>query len=305
MLTIPTALLDTRGRDEEGRSWLASLPALHERYLAEWDLRPAEGHVEGGIASFLQPVRRADGTRAYLKFQPVDEENIGEAIGLRAWDGRDSVRLLDEDPATGVLLLEALDATRPLSKLADSGAAAEVIGGLLASLTAHKAPEGLRTLADIAAQMLADVPKTLAAMADEDEKALLRTCADAVAELVGEPGDRLLHWDLHYDNVLAPLPGTGRGEWLAIDPKPLAGDPGFDILPALHNRWSEITGAGDPAKALLRRFDAITGALAIDRDRAAGWTLGRVLQNSLWTVEDGEDRLEEPQMLIARVLLAR
>lgn len=304
MLTIPTALLDTRGRDEEGRAWLASLPELHERYLTDWDLTP-DGGFAHGMGSLVQPVRRGDGTRAYLKFQPVDEENIGEALGLRAWDGRDSVRLLDDDPATGVLLLEALDATRPLSTLDDEDAAVAVIARLLASLTAHRAPEGLRTLAGIAAKMLDDVPRARPALADEDERELLTTCAAAVAELLPEPGDRLLHWDLHYDNVLAPPPGTGRGDWLAIDPKPLAGDPGFDVLPALHNRWHEITGATDPAKALLRRFDAITEALDTDRDRAAGWTLGRVLQNSLWTIEDGEHRLEEPQVFIARVMRRR
>ncbi|HUR04923.1 MAG TPA: hypothetical protein VM347_20440, partial [Nonomuraea sp.] len=37
--------------------------------------------------------------------------------GLRAWAGDGSVLLLDEDPATGTLLLERLDAERPLSSV--------------------------------------------------------------------------------------------------------------------------------------------------------------------------------------------
>ncbi|MEV4125830.1 aminoglycoside phosphotransferase family protein [Nocardia sp. NPDC049707] len=39
---------------------------------------------------------------------------------------------------------------------------------------------------------------------------------------MGEPGERLLYGDLQYENVLA----SEREPWLAIDPKPLAGEPG-------------------------------------------------------------------------------
>lgn len=127
----------------------------------------------------------------------------------------------------------------------------------------------------------------------------MRTCASAVAELVGEPGDRLLHWDLHYDNVLA---GT-REPWLAIDPEPLAGDPGFDLLPTLDSRWDEVTATGDVARAVLRRFDLLTEVLGLDRNRATGWTLGRVLQNALWDVEGGKAALEPVQVAIATALL--
>ncbi|CAM5557026.1 aminoglycoside phosphotransferase family protein [Streptomyces violaceorubidus] len=110
-------------------------------------------------------------------------------------------------------------------------------------------------------------------------------------EVADEPGDRLLHWDLHYENVLA----ADRAPWLAIDPKPLAGDPGFDLLPALDNRY-------DPAETRWR-FDAMTDVLGLDRERAGAWSLGRVLQNSLWNVEDG-DPLETEQMEIGRLLRA-
>lgn len=98
-----------------------------------------------------------------------------------------------------------------------------------------------------------------------------------------EPGDRLLHWDLHDENVLA----SARAPWLAIDPKPLAGDPGFELWPALDNRFD--------ADEITWRFDAMTDVLGLDRARARAWTLGRLLQNSLWDIEDG--RTVEPRQL--------
>jgi streptomycin 6-kinase len=215
------------------------------------------------------------------------------------WGGDGAVRLLEHDPATGAMLLERLDADRPLSAVADAEAAVRVLADLLARLVRVPAPPGLRRLADIAAAMLRQTPRAVPALNDPVERRLVRTCAAAVAELIEEPGDRLLHWDLHYDNILA----AQREPWLAIDPKPLAGDPGFDLLPALTNRWDDIVATGDVPRAVLRRFDLLTDTLGLDRGRAGGWSLGRVLQNALWDIEDGETALNPAQVAIATTLL--
>ncbi len=69
--------------------------------------------------------------------------------------------------------------------------------------------------------MLERTPRALERVPDPADRRLIADCAAAVREVVDEPGDRLLHWDLHYENVL----GSERAAWLAIDPKPLAGDP--------------------------------------------------------------------------------
>ncbi|HEY1176886.1 MAG TPA: aminoglycoside phosphotransferase family protein [Phytomonospora sp.] len=302
-LTIPPALLDTRGNTEEGRAWFDSLPDQIDRYTGEWGLRVTGGPM-AGMGSLVLPVENAEGVPAMLKFQPVDDETVGEAIGLRIWNGDGSVRLLDEDPATGVLLLEALDPSRDLMAIADEDAL-DVIIELLGRLTAVPAPPDLRKLSDIAAQMVADTPAALPKLADPEERAFVEYAAATVAELLGEAGDRLLHWDLHYENVLAPLPGTGREAWLAIDPKPLAGDPGFDLLPAMFNRFEEMEASGDLVKAVVRRFDRMVDGLSLDRDRAVAWTIGRVLQDALWNVEDGLDRLDPHRCAIGMALLGR
>ena len=301
-IDVPTALADTQCRHNgaRGRAWIAALPRLAADYLDRWALR-RDGPAQHGMTALVLPVVRADGTPAALKLQPVDEENIGEAVGLRTWNGVGAVRLLDHEPDTGTMLLERLDATRPLSMLTDNDAAVHVLAELLARLVAVPAPPGLRRLAKIAAAMLDQAPRAVAALHDPDEKRLLRTCASAVAELVSEAGDRLLHWDLHYDNVLAGQ----RNPWLAIDPKPLAGDPGYELMPALVNRWDEAVATGDPARTVLRRFDHLTDVLGMDRLRATGWTLGRVLENALWDIEDGEHALDPTQRTIATTLLGR
>ncbi|WP_158850868.1 aminoglycoside phosphotransferase family protein [Saccharothrix deserti] len=297
-IEVPEALTASYHRTESGRAWLAALPAQAADFLERWALRP-DGPTAHGMASLVLPVVRADGTPAVLKLQPVTEDNAAAPVGLRTWDGNGAVRLLDHE--AGVMLLERLDASRPLSTVADDTAAMRVLADLLARLVAVPAPPGVRRLTDIAAAMLDQVPSAVPALRDPADQRLLRTCASAVAELVDDAGDRLLHWDLHYDNILA----GDREPWLAIDPEPLAGDPGFDLLPALDNRWDDVVATGDVPRAVLRRFDLLTDVLDLDRDRATAWTLGRVLQNALWDIEDGETALNAVQVAIATVLLHR
>ncbi|MFJ9952972.1 aminoglycoside phosphotransferase family protein [Kitasatospora sp. NPDC091207] len=299
---LDASLADCLG--EAGRRWSARLPALAAELMERWGLRPA-GAAAHGVVGLVVPVLRADGTPGALKLQPVDEETVGEPMALRAWGGRGAVHLLAHDPATGSMLLERLDPDRSLHTVVDDLAALRVLAELLAGLTEHQAPPGLRHVADVSDAMLALVPAALGALADPADRRLVADCAAALREVRPEPGDRLLHWDLHYGNVLAPPGSDGRAPWLAIDPKPLAGDPGFELLPALHNRWADLVATGDVRRALRRRFDLMTDVLALDRARAARWTLARVLQNALWDVEDGRTAVDPAQRLVAEALLTR
>ncbi|MEV5434996.1 aminoglycoside phosphotransferase family protein [Streptomyces sp. NPDC052682] len=286
------ALSQEKYNGARGRAFVQRLPGLATEFLDRWGLRPDGPSMSGVCALVLPVVRRADGTPAVLKLQLLDAESEGEPVALRVWDGDGAVRLLDHDEATGTMLLERLDPARMLRHLPDARAAALVIAGLLAHLTSVPAPPGLRRLGDLARAMLERTPRALERVPDPGTRRLLADCAAAVREVAGTPGDRLLHGDLHYDNVLA----ADRAPWLAIDPKPLAGDPGFELLPALYNRF-------DP-DGISPRFDAMTGVLGLDRARARAWTLGRVLQNCLWEIEGGRP-LEAEHLQIARRLLGR
>ncbi|GAA4936606.1 aminoglycoside phosphotransferase family protein [Nonomuraea thailandensis] len=299
---MPDALTESHLRYERdaGRAWNDGLPALAERFLEEWDLR-LDGEPSHGIVALVLPVVRADGTPAALKLQPVTSETADEAPALRTWAGDGAVLLLDADPGTGTMLLERLDPDRSLSDGLDVMESLEVLTGLLRRLSSHPAPAGMRHLGDLAQGMLDRVDDAVAKVYGERDRYWLRWCAGAVAELVSEPGDRLLHWDLHYDNVLA----GEREPWLAIDPKPLAGDPGFELLPALWNRWDEVVTSGDVPRAVLRRFDFMVDALGLDHRRAAGWTLGRILENCLWDVADGDRVLAEILIRVAEAVRAR
>ncbi|WP_263980917.1 aminoglycoside phosphotransferase family protein [Streptomyces naphthomycinicus] len=290
VIDIPSELAEAQDRynGTAGRAFIAALPGLAAHFLDHWRLRP-DGPSMNGVSALVLPVVRADGLPAVLKLQLRDEESAGEPVALRTWNGDGAVRLLDHDPDTGTMLLERLDETRMLAGLDDTREAVLVIARLLAHLTSFPAPPGLRRLGDIAETLLERTPRALRRIPDPAVRRSVADCAAAVREVAGDPGDRLLHWDLHDENVLA----ADRADWLAIDPKPLAGDPGFELWPALDNRFE--------AAEVRWRFDAMTDVLGLDRERARAWTLGRLLQNALWDVTDGRP-IEDRQLEIARRL---
>ncbi|MEU6482423.1 aminoglycoside phosphotransferase family protein [Streptomyces sp. NPDC046887] len=195
MVEIPEGLVRAQLRwgGERGRAFLAALPGQAERFLTGWGLRRT-GPAMHGVGSLVLPVEvAADGTPAALKLPSPDEESAGEADALRAWRGEGAVRLLRDDPETGTLLLERLDEHRPLSAVPDSRAAVRVLAGVAARLSSVKAPDGLRRLDAIARRMLDRAPAVLTALGRPEDRRLVRGCAAALAEVAGEPGDRLLH----------------------------------------------------------------------------------------------------------------
>lgn len=110
----------------------------------------------------------------------------------------------------------------------------------------------------------------------------------------------MIHGDLHYENVLA----GDREPWLVIDPKPVSGDPHYELAPMLWNRWEEMVRAGDVRAAVRRRFHALVDSACLDEDRSRDWVVVRMLHNAMWTVRDAA-RVERPLAADDREWLTR
>ncbi|MGA8847742.1 MAG: aminoglycoside phosphotransferase family protein, partial [Nocardioides sp.] len=89
--------------------------------------------------------------------------------------------------------------------------------------------------------------------------------------------------DLHYANVLYSSRADAP-RWLAIDPKPVSGDPHYEVAPLLWNRWDEL--AGDVRGGVRRRFHASIDAAGLDEGRARVWVVVRMLHLALWELEE-------------------
>ncbi|GLY41682.1 aminoglycoside O-phosphotransferase [Amycolatopsis sp. NBRC 101858] len=259
----------------EAVPWLAALPDLAAGYAREWGLT-FEGEAMHGYVGVVQPARLADGTPVVLKLGWRDEESAGEPLALSTWAGRGAVLLLESAPEDGVLLLERLDATRTLDDLPLREAIPLL--GELAQRLAVPVPPGLARSVRAEAESLADeLPRRWAELGKPFEKRLVDDAVAVCREFGPSAGELLVNEDLHFQNVLA---GT-REPWLVIDPKPLAGDLEWGVIPLFWNRFTEST--------LDERFALIVASHEFDAEKARAWTLVRAVQNWIWMAEDLEE----------------
>lgn len=263
-----------------GADWADRLPRLLADVLHDWDLEPV-GAARTGWTAVVVPVRR-DRTIFALKLVWPHLEARDEPLALRHWDGHGAARLVAADPGRGALLLEALDASRDLGSV-DVDTACEVAGRLLRELHVP-APPGLRPLSQFARDQ---VTKLEAARGLLPRRMVERT-AGLVRELTADAAcdATLVHTDLHYRNVLHSLPDTGRPEWLAIDPHPMAGHPGFEIQPLLRNRVDELESGSAFRYLVRRRVEVTCEAARIDEDEALAWTYVHTAMQARWAAGD-------------------
>ncbi len=275
-----------------GADWLAALPGTICSLLADWGLE-VTGPAMTGWTAIVLPVR-AGARRHVLKVVWPHPEARHEHLALRRWAGDGAVALAAADPARGGLLLEPLDPGGDLTPLWDEEAC-EVAGGLLRRLHVPALPQ-LPTLSGWARRQLARVEP--ATDVGDGGRAARRSGAEGLpprmvaraaalaAGLAAEPDcdATLLHTDLHYGNVLR----GSREPWLAIDPKPVAGHPGFEVAPLLWNRSEEL-GTGAALRYLVRRrVEVVCAAMGVAEEAARQWALVREWAEAMDAVARGD-----------------
>ncbi|MFE0027804.1 aminoglycoside phosphotransferase family protein [Amycolatopsis sp. NPDC059021] len=260
---------------EEGVAWLATVPELAARYARKWNLT-FEGAAMHGYVGVVQPARLPDGTPVVLKLGFQDEDTADEPIALSTWAGQGAVLLLDNASDDGVLLLERLDATRTLDG-EPLEEAVGIVGGLARRLAVPAPPRLTRNLRDEAARLAEELPQEWEELGRPFPREFVDAAVDVCRSLGPSSANLLVNEDLHFENVLAGQ----REPWLVIDPKPLAGDLEYGVIPLLWNRFKEST--------LDDRLAAIVAAADLDAERARAWTLVRGVQNWLWLIEDEDD----------------
>jgi streptomycin 6-kinase len=280
-VTIPEGLLGQRALGEDWGRWLDRLPRLTADLVDEWQLAPVAAPLHG-FCSIVVPVTGPDGAHAALKVSfDGDEESLHEGLALQRWGGSGAVRLLRADPRRRALLLDWL----PGPDLGDAWdvEACEVVGALYGRLHVPALPQ-LASVASYAERWLHELDEL-----GRDLPVPRRYVEQALSlgrDLLADDRPQVVvHGDLHYANVMA----DGAGEWLAIDPKPMAGDAHYEPAPMLWNRMDELSGplaVGSVRDALRRRFHALVDAAGLDEGRARDWVVVRMVLNAGWTVQD-------------------
>jgi streptomycin 6-kinase len=241
-----------------------NLAAATQSQLDQWNLHP-DGEPHRGSGSMVVPVRTSDGAQAVLKIGFADAPSEHEHLVLRRWAGNGAVRLLRADPRRRALLLERLG-PRNLTALPDVDAC-EIVGRLYHRIHVPAMPQ-LPTLATYLERWASDfeaLPRSAPIPHRLVEQAIV-----LCRQLAEERADTVVHGDLDYTNVLA----ADREPWLVIAPKPLNGDPHYEVAPMLWSRWDEL--AGNVRDGVRRRFYRLVDAAGLDEQRARAWVILRV-----------------------------
>jgi streptomycin 6-kinase len=257
------------------------LAAVVERLCERWGLTLSGEAPKGEWNTILAASRR--GVPCVLKIAGPEHNATAEAIALEAWNGNGAARLLEADRDHGALLLERLDPDRTL-RTAELSTAAEIAGSLIHEL-AVAAPAGLPLLADIVSQKPGILRRRQGALGEPVPGRWIDIACGLACDLATDPGNQLVHGDLHYDNILA----GSRRPWLAIDPKPVIGNPERSVAELM---WDRIDDATQPHE-IHALFAALTRTGMLHPDRARAWTIVQAVDYWLWGL--GAGLTEDPR----------
>ncbi len=275
----------TAWEGEAGRAWLAGLPARLQEYLERWELTPERVQQPGGNISMVVLVRQADGTPAALKVGLVTAETAEEHAALAHWDGLGAVRLLRADAERGVMLLERLHGDISLRSLPDAKAMLEAAGVLRRLWVPPAAGHPFTSVAEYTARLAEKLRERAGRPWAADARPLVDEALELPDRLLTDaPEPMLLHGDFHHGNVLA----ADRLPWLAVDPKPLVGDPGYDLAWLVRDRLDTLAAAPGARSAARRRLGKLAESLDVDRDRLRDWSFFRAVEAGVWSLSVGD-----------------
>lgn len=243
-------------------------------WIERWGLEPDGEPFVTPWSSRLLPVRHLS-RAAMLKVALHPEEQRGGAV--MAWyagDGAAIVYAHDEQ----AVVLERLDGPRLLANMAREGqdeAACRILSETVGRLHAPRPRPPPAAAIPLHRWFDALWPQA------ERSGGLYATSAAVARELLSEPGAQvMLHGDIHHGNV---LDGGARG-WLAIDPKGLLGDRGYDYANLICNPDAET--------ALVhfdRRLDIVAEVSGLPRESVLSWLLAYTGLSASWTLSSGGD----------------
>ncbi|WP_213941910.1 aminoglycoside phosphotransferase family protein [Pseudomonas sp. dw_612] len=259
---------------------------MFEPWLKRWALVP-EGEPIITPGSRLLPVRMGE-VPAMLKVALDAEEKFGNLL-MTWWDGEGAAQVFAHH-GDGLLMERAMG-RRSLRNMALNGQDDEANQIMCAAVARLHAP---RTSPLPPLVPLSQWFRSLY-WAAEQYGGLYSLSLSTAEALLAEPQDVVvLHGDIHHDNIL----DFGPQGWLAIDPKRVIGERGFDYANLICN--PELPTATDPLR-FARQIKVVSKAAGLERRRLLQWVLAFAGLSAAWFLEDGESLAAEGQLHVAKL----
>jgi streptomycin 6-kinase len=266
---------------EEGRYWMESLPQIIGEIEENWSLRIEKNPFPNLSYHYVAPCLCADESEAVVKIGFPGEAVyiLNEVKTLKFISGRSLVKLLRFDEKRFAMLLEKLVPGENLKTVCrDNDLKAVEIAIKTMSKFWRKPPadhdfpmlekwfDGLKE-----AERINFAPEyTKKALTFFEE---LNASADS---------KMLLHGDFHHENILS----AEREPFLAIDPKGIVGNIGYDITVFLINHANWLVGKPDFQKKLDDAVGKFSDAFEIESSDLRKWTFAHSVLSAWWTFEE-------------------
>ena len=264
----------------EGRRWLESLPQIIGEIEENWSVKIDEKPFPNLSYHYVAPCICADKSRAVVKIGfPGEAANILNEVKTLKYMNGSLVKLLRFDEKRFAMLLEKLVPGENLKTACkDNDSKAVEIAIETMSKFWRKPPEnhdfpmlekwfdGLKE-----AERINFAP-------EYTKKAL------AFFEALNSPADSkvLLHGDFHHENILS----AEREPFLAIDPKGIVGNIGYDLTVFLINHAHWLAGKPDFQNRLDNAVGKFSEAFQIEPPDLRKWTFAHSVLSAWWTFEE-------------------
>lgn len=297
-MQIPKDLRETieRVHGERGREWLHRFPDLISECRERWSLRLDRPFANLSY-NLVLPATMPDDKEVVLKLGVPCPELTTEANTLDLFQGVGAVHLLAHDARRGILLMERVIPGTPIYKLQSEAEATRTAATLMREL--WRSPPANHAFPSLLTWFQAfERLRNKFAGGSGPFPAKLVDKAERTFSALNTSTDRslILHGDLHHANILF---SKKRG-WLAIDPKGICGDPGYEVGPFMLNRLPIGASESVTLQFFKQRLLIFSEELSISGRRLAQWSFCHAVLSALWDFEESADW--RPTMKLALML---
>lgn len=271
---------------EEGRQWLAELPETIDKIARKWGLKMGK-HFSDLSFNYVLPCVFADGTDAVLKigFPKNKPSAAAEYKILKMFGGKKIVRPLGLDEEYCALFIERLLPGENLKIICqkDDRRSNETAIEIMRKLWREPPQSGEVTTLDKWLESFVE------AGTFEFESRIFARGRDCYRKLLEKSKQKvLLHGDLHHENILS----AQRAPYLAIDPKGLVGDIGYELSVFLNNPRTWIIEHGDAGNMLRQRLLQFSEAFEIEPAVLYQWSSALPVLAAFWSLQDNSSDWE-------------
>ena len=284
---LPSGFKETVERvyGETSKRWLVMLPAILIECRERWSLILDEP-FENLSYNLVIPGRTSDGAEVVLKAGVPCRELLTEASALNFFAGVGAVRLLEHDAPRGILLMERITPGTPVYELQGSIEATSIAAVLMRRL--WRTPPAEHSFPSLAVwfRALERLRNKFGGGSGPFPPELIARAESEFAELnASSERSVVLHGDLHHGNILY----SARSEWVAIDPKGICGDRGYEVGSFMLNQLPVGASEFVTMEILARRLSIFSDELGIEKARLARWAFCHAVLSAVWDFEESSD----------------